>query len=479
MGIKMDQLDLDLLTQTNKIVYAKIELLNKNFKILDTIEGNLISDNLSIDSESAIRRTYDVTFHISDSSWGVGADKRIWLDRYLRIYVGYYHVLSKQIKWYCQGTFVISQGSYSYDETTHSVSLSCLDLMANLTGDVAGAIGSKLLIQHGNDIRDVLISSLKEAGVTKYYVCDMNNRTIPYDIEKEPTDNWYDVINEIVTLYVGYEFAFDVNGTCIIQPTPLLASEPVVLNNDILYPLLIKINDVTIDFSSIHNVVEVYGSSIDTEWYSDNVEISENTVIAKIDGMTSLENFDLVAIKMPLNNPSDMKLQIKSSDESFTSSALDVYDEEDKIENNKLLLNEIYVFKYTKENNRWVLQGQYQVYGKYVEESLDNPFSIKKINERKVTMVLDEIPTSTLCYQRAQYECFKSTFLKDTVSCSMIRIPFLDVNQKVELKLPDRSLDQYIVTKISVSDAGTMSIDMVRFSEEYPKMDEIYSSIYS
>lgn len=479
MGVRMEQLDLNLLAQTNKIVYTKIELLNKNFKILDTIEGNLISDNLSIDSESSIRRTYDVTFHVSDSSWSVGADKKIWLDRYLRVYVGYYHILSKQIKWYCQGTFVISQSSYSYDETTNNISLSCLDLMANLTGDIAGMIGSKLLIQHGNDIRNVLISSLQEAGITKYYVCNMNDRTIPYDIEKEPTDTWFDVINEIVNLYAGYEFAFDVNGVCRIQPTPLLASESVVLDNDILYPLFIKLNNVTTDFSSIHNVVEVYGASIETEWYSDDIEVSESTFIAKVDSMDALENFDLVAIKMPFNNPSDMKLQVKSSDGEFTSSALYVYDEEDKIESNRLLSNEIYVFKYTKENNRWIVQGQYQAYGKYTEMSLDNPFSIMKINERKITMVLDEIPTSTLCYQRAKYECFKSTFLKDTVSCSMIRIPFLDVNQKIELKLPDRDLDQYIVTKISTSDSGTMSIDMVRFSEEYPRMDEVYSSIYS
>ena len=475
----MEQLDLDLLMQTNKIAYTKIELLNKNFKTLDVIEGNLISDNLSIDSESAVRRTYDITLHVSDLSWDIGADKRIWLDRYLRVYVGYYHILSKKIKWYCQGTFVIAQGSYSYDETTNTLSLSCLDLMANLTGDIGGTIGSKLLIQHGGDIRNVLISSLTEAGIAKYYVCDMNGRTIPYDIEKEPTDTWYDVINEIVNLYVGYEFMFDVDGVCRIQPTPLLESEPVVLDNDILYPLLIKMNDITIDFSVIHNVVEVYGASIDTEWYSEDIEISENTFIAKIDGMTALDNFDLVAIKMPSNSPADMKLQIKSTDETFTSSALDVYDEEDKIENNKLLSNEIYVFKYTKENNRWVLQGQYQAYGKYVEESEDNPFSINKINTRKITMVLDEIPTSTLCCQRAKYECFKSTFLKDTVSCGMIRIPFLDVNQKIELKLPNKDLDQYIVTKISISDIGTMSIDMIRFSEAYPNMDEIYSSIYA
>ena len=470
----MEQLDLDLLYQTNKITYTKVELLNKNFKILDIIEGNLISDNLSIDAGSSIRRTYDITLHVNDSSWSVGADKKIWLDRYLRIYIGYYHVLSKQIKWYCQGTFVISKGSYSYDETTNELSLSCLDLMANLTGDVAGMIGSKLLIPNGNKIRDVLISCLQTAGITQYYVCDMNDRTIPYDIEKEPTDTWYDVISEIVNLYVGYEFMFDINGICTIQPTPLLMSEPVILDNNILYPLLIKVNDITVDFASVRNTVEVFGASIDTEWYSENIEVSENTFIAKVDGMTSLENFDLVAIKMPLNNPSDMKLQIKSSDDKFTSSALDVYDEEDKIETNKLISNEIYVFKYTKDKNRWVLQGQYQAYGKYTEMSLDNPFSIMKIAERKITMVFDEIPTSTLCYQRAKYECFKNTFLKDTVSCSMIRIPFLDVNQKIELKLPDRNLDQYIITKISVSDAGTMSVDMVRFSEEYPNMDDVY-----
>lgn len=475
----MEQLDLNLLAQTNKIIYTKIELLNKNFKILDTIEGNLISDSLSIDSESSIRRTYNVTFHVNDSSWSIGADKKIWLDRYLRVYVGYYHILSKKIKWYCQGIFVISQGSYSYDETTNTISLDCLDLMANLTGDIKGTIGSKLFIQNGNDIRNVLTSCLQAAGITQYYVCDMNDRTIPYDIEAEPTDTWYDVISEIVNLYVGYEFIFDVNGICRIQPTPLLASEPVVLNNDILYPLFIKLNDSTVDFSSIHNIVEVYGASIDAEWYSEDIEVSESTFIAKIDSMTALENLDLVAIKMPINNPSDMKLQIKSSDGSFTSSALYVYDGEDKIENNQLLYNEIYVFKYTKDNNRWILQGQYQAHGQYEETSLDNPFSTAKIDERKITMVFDEIPTSNLCYQRAKYECFKSTFLKDTVSCEMIRIPFLDVNQKIELKLPDRQLDQYMVTKISVSNIGTMSLEMVRFSEEYPNMDEIFETMYA
>ena len=370
----MEQLDLDLLAQTNKIVYTKIELLNKNFKILDTIEGNLVSDSLSINSESSVRRTYNVTFHVGDASWTVGADKRIWLDRYLRVYVGYYHILSKQIRWYCQGIFVISQGNYSYDETTNNVSLSCLDLMAKLTGDIGGTIGHKLLIQHGNDIRNVLISSLQEAGITKYYVCNMNNRTIPYDIEKEPTDTWYNVINEIVNLYAGYEFAFDINGVCRIQPTPLLVSEPVVLDNDILYPLLIKMNSITVDFSSIYNVVEVYGSSIDTEWYTEDVEVSDNVLTAKIDGMTSLEEADLIAIKMPCNNLIDMKIKVQSSDGKFTSSAYYMYDEEDKIESDRLLFNETYVFKYT--DGKWILEGQYQEYGKYVEESLDNPFSV-------------------------------------------------------------------------------------------------------
>ena len=41
------QKDIELLMQSNKELFYKLELLNQDLKVIDTLEGNLISDNIS------------------------------------------------------------------------------------------------------------------------------------------------------------------------------------------------------------------------------------------------------------------------------------------------------------------------------------------------------------------------------------------------------------------------------------------------
>lgn len=52
------QEDMRIIKQQSKNVFLKIELLNKNFKIIDSIYGNLISDSLTVDSEAKQRRAW-------------------------------------------------------------------------------------------------------------------------------------------------------------------------------------------------------------------------------------------------------------------------------------------------------------------------------------------------------------------------------------------------------------------------------------
>ena len=55
----VQQADIQLLRQRAKNIYTKIQLLNDNMTIMDEMQGVFIDGTVSIDSSSAIRRTFD------------------------------------------------------------------------------------------------------------------------------------------------------------------------------------------------------------------------------------------------------------------------------------------------------------------------------------------------------------------------------------------------------------------------------------
>ena len=134
------QADIAIIKQTEKDVYVKIDLLNKQFKILESLQGNLISDSLSVDSESKQRRSYNCEMYVSDASLLIGDDKKIWIDKYIRVYYGIKSVRSKEIVWWLIGTFSYINVNYNYSSTENNISLSCADLMADFDGTKNGQL---------------------------------------------------------------------------------------------------------------------------------------------------------------------------------------------------------------------------------------------------------------------------------------------------------------------------------------------------
>ena len=61
--------DFRAIRQKEKNVYVKIELLNKNFKIIDSLTANLVNDSLSVDSSAKQRRSYNCDIFASDYSF--------------------------------------------------------------------------------------------------------------------------------------------------------------------------------------------------------------------------------------------------------------------------------------------------------------------------------------------------------------------------------------------------------------------------
>ena len=96
MKYNLLQQDIEILKQGSKELYSRVELLNRNKKILANIEGDFISDSISIDAESDIRRTYSCEMHFSKSNWS-NASKYKLMTYYIVPYVGIKHIRMNEI----------------------------------------------------------------------------------------------------------------------------------------------------------------------------------------------------------------------------------------------------------------------------------------------------------------------------------------------------------------------------------------------
>ena len=141
--------------------YIRLELLNYQFQTVDTLEGVATGGSISIDANSDIRRTGSITFVVKDSGYEVQEGGRIFLDRYIRVWVGTYGLRAGEIVWTNCGIFIIDAPSYRYNQSTNTMSLNLLDLMAKLTGVRNGYLpGVPVVLSAGENIRQAIIDTV-------------------------------------------------------------------------------------------------------------------------------------------------------------------------------------------------------------------------------------------------------------------------------------------------------------------------------
>lgn len=494
------QKDIEVLMQSDKTLFYKLELLNKDMKVLDLIEGNLISDSISIDANSDIRRTYNCTMYISDSSFDVGYGKRFFYDRLIRPYIGIKHQRSGEILWYLLGTFIFVDTNFSFDAANKSLSLTCNDLMCLLNGIMGGNLPNyKRTITAGTDARTVIIELLKEVGITKYFIeFNINNHTvstfeIPYDMVYNSGMTAYQIISEIVSLYPGTEFYFSKDGICMIDKIPTSENEIVVLNDDVLQPILIS-EQLNTSFKDIYNHIEIWGRVNEPQYYSSSVTCTDNVynvdlVVHKLNEDTGeyeeieyseeLDNFDEFCLLIPSTNKEKQYINING-----IGNVLIVDDEGNPLEVNLLNENRDNVFRYSKKDNTFIFVGEYQVYSElYITNNttdknpnaiidVNNEYSIEKIGQKFKSLSggdYDKIPTSNLAKQRCKYELVNATNKQINLSLNCLCIPFLDVNYLIEFTSnSNNKKEKYLIDNISCNFAEhSMSISGHKYFSEF------------
>ena len=463
----ISQKDKDIVNQSVKELTVSIELLDSNMKVVNVIEGNLISDSFTIDANSAVRRTYSMELLVTDSKMLIGENNFIWMNKYIRPYICIKSVRSNDTEKYLKGTYTMLDESYSYNETTNTLSLSCSDLMSELNGERNGILKSAITIDEGNKVRDVIIDILKEANVKKYILSDLDGVTIPYEIEFEATQTYYDVLNEIISLFSYYEMFFNEEGVFIIQKIPHQNSDSVMLTREFLSPLVISEN-ISTSFKEVYNKIEVWGQSLEPDFTTSACTYNTNTktYTATLDTIDGLDNFTTYAVELPQPNKSDSKLSICGVTAYITD------DKGKHIPANKLAAT-YNVFKYRKADNDFYWLGDYQVYADASEEHLSSPFHKSKIGEVKKVLTGDEyskIYSNSLAQDRADYELYHACRLQESINVNMIDIPWLDVNWLIEYQsYTTKDIKKYVIKQITGSTTGgTIDVSMVLFYDQDP-----------
>lgn len=469
MSYDLQQSDIEMLFQTSKELYVKIQLLSKELLTIDELQGVAISGSFTIDSSSDVRTTANITLHITDSSFYNAYGSRIWFDKYSRILLGVKNIRTNEIHYYPLGIFLFSENNFTYDHITNTLAVSCVDSMSTLNGVRGGNLdGLTTLIPAGEDIRSAIVASVSQLGGIKKYLIDDVQHPVPYDLTFNAGSTVYNIIVALRDLYPGWETYFDEDGVFICKQIPTCVDSNIVLNKEQMRKLVIREN-LTNTLSETKNKTEVWGASLSADRITDQCTNTGNQY------NISLELFefkDRMKIAFKPNVISAAQPHLKIND--LPSYGI-YYENEQFIEAGRLKANTTYVVRYVKE--KFYLMGEYQIYGVAADTNPDSPFYVGDNEENVALQVLsggeyDNIYSDELCLQRAEYENWKSTRLTDTVNLEMILVPWLGVNQKVEYTSHvSGKTDYYIIKNISGEfSSGVMNISMVKFYPLYPEI---------
>lgn len=189
------------------------------------------------------------------------------------------------VHWYGAGVYAIQQNGYSYDATTNKLSLSCLDMTCLLDGTLGGTLTGyatripmydrKLVVKDGVNyyeddkkkphyVRDSIKETFELSGLTKSMV-DYWVRRIPHDLEYNTGTTIWNILTELRDLYFPFEMYFD-DDTFVCKEIPSGYDDPVVLDEDTFKSMVIS-EDASVDYSQIHNCVEVWGASNSSDYF--------------------------------------------------------------------------------------------------------------------------------------------------------------------------------------------------------------------
>lgn len=463
--------ELNVTRQKIQNKFVKIELLNSDFQTIDMLEGVCLNGSTSVDANSDMRRSATLKFVVIDSSFEVNSNSKIWLDKYIRIYIGTESIAENEIIYSKIGTFIIDAPTYEYDAVNNSVQLSCLDLMAKLSGLRDGFLtgASSYTIAAGENIRQAIIDTLALGGFTRQ-VCDEapEPSVVPNDLVFSQGASYYTILAALRDIYPSYEIYFDVDGVFHYNHIPTGDNEPIQID-DALWENIVLSEKVEVNFQNVKNYIEVWGRTHDPAYFATSVSVNNNLIILTIPDVSNY--VDGIIYGFTLSNSvviSNPKVKINNLAEktlyNMDSTAMSTIP--------PVSTDTYYCIQYKDGEMYWV--GHLQAYAIAKDDNPDSPYYVEgSIGQIELPLYGGEYEncmTDELAQERANYELYMRTNMENSITLSCIPVPWLDVNMLVEYTLQrNGETNLYLVKSFSYgfNITDTMSVTMIKYYPDY------------
>ena len=410
----INQQEYNVAKQNGRIIHTKINILNFNFQIVGEISGVVLDgSSYTIDATSDIRRTCNISLIPTDRSFNVEYGSKIWLDKYVQVFVGIENN-NKEIIYSNLGLYLINNPNQVYDATNDTITIAGIDLMAKMTGMRNGYLeGITYQVPKDVGIKQVMTALIHdECGFTKYSI-DQPSPTIltPYEMSFGLGSTAYNILTQLRDINANYQTYFDQNGVFWFNKIPDGSNEQIMVDDDLWKKVLISYKK-SYDFESVKNYIEVFGKTQDDGHTPYGVAYEGNP-----------DSPFYVGEVNPITGKFENIIRIVLSGGEY--------------------------------DNIYPL-------GDYPEDT--DPDFDNKVAE-----------FNSLAQQRANYELYTRCRLQDQIELTCVPVYWMDVNWLIEITLPNKQTqverkEQYITKKINTTLGinGTQNITLMKYYPFYP-----------
>lgn len=392
----------NVLRQPIRRLNIKIDLINENDVVVGSFEGIAIDGTISLSNQSTYRRSGNLTM-VLDKKYNLipKPDSKLWFNKRCAISIGVSNYLDKII-WFNLGRFAIDEVDLNFAEAEKTISCQLKDYMVFLDGNLSGRLSHKTVIPANkttvSEAIKTTVSSLSKVSIEEIQV-NGSSALVPYDIEKSPNNTIYDLVKELIEMFMSYDFYFDENGYFIVEKIRDKSTDPIIENFDGSDKDFTLNASSKLDFKNIRNSIWVWGRQLDDgtqiKWVYRNRWSRQNH--SDLETLTDKQKGDICHIAS---------------------------------ENNSYVYN----------SNEWEL----------LDFKVVPIFNIESIGEKIWSYSDDKIYTEEQAILRTEYELTNYSNFAETINFSIVPLYYLKPQQKIHINIDGEISGDYLIDTLNI-----------------------------